>query len=137
MMKEKNLSPTGLHVLVAEDEEYNFLYISEVLKEYKICLYRAYNGKMAVDLCTKHPEINLVLMDVRMPVMDGYEATRQIKALRPDLPVVIQTSYSHILDKTKADEAGCDHFMNKPVLKTDLIQCIEEFMPPGTVLEKI
>ena len=69
----------GVTVLVAEDEQYNFVFLRELLSEQKANVLRANNGLHAVKLCNEHPEINIVLMDIRMPVMDGYEATRKIK----------------------------------------------------------
>ncbi|WP_163707628.1 response regulator [Mangrovibacterium lignilyticum] len=137
MRLDSQFESTKLNILVAEDEEYNFLFISEVLKDYNVNLIRAYNGKMAIDLVQQKPDIDLVLMDVGMPVMDGLEATKRIKSLRPELPIIIQTAYSHLSDKHMALESGCDCFMAKPIVKTELFKCLEKYKPIHAVLEKV
>ena len=109
-------------VLIAEDEDTNFLYLETVLKYLgmSIRILHAKNGEEAVAICQEHPEIKVVLMDLKMPVMDGYEATRHIKTIRPNLPVVAQTAYSSVEDEQKALQAGCDAFMTKPITKETL-----------------
>lgn len=74
---------------------------------------RAINGSEAVELCLMMPDISLVLMDVKMPVMDGYEATRLIKQLKPDLPVIALTAFAFAGDKEKALDSGCDNYLSK------------------------
>ena len=84
-------------VLIAEDGEVNFLFLKMVLTklpDYNFIIHRAQNGQEAVEICKANDTIDLVLMDIKMPVMDGYEATSQIKKLRPDLPIIAQTAYS-------------------------------------------
>jgi len=105
--------------LIAEDEDTNFLYLETVLKYLgmSIRILHAKNGEEAVAICQEHPEIKVVLMDLKMPVMDGYEATRHIKTIRPNLPVVAQTAYSSVEDEQKALQAGCDAFITKPITK--------------------
>lgn len=127
-MKSAPVDLNGVTILIAEDEEYNFLYASELLKRQKITVIRAYNGKMAVDLCASDPNIQVVLMDVSMPVLDGYEATARIKETRPDLPVIINTSYSSHSDKTLAFENGADSFLPKPVESAKLLETIQELL---------
>lgn len=137
MTYEKIYNSDRLTILVAEDEEYNFLFVSEILKGYNINIIRAHNGKMALNQCTINPDIDLVLMDVSMPVMDGLEATKRIKSLIPNLPIIIQTSYSSLSDKSVAFAAGCDGFLQKPFLKADLLSSIEAYMPKYASLERV
>lgn len=127
-MKETQTDTGMPTILVAEDEEYNFMYISELLRRQNINIIRAYNGKMAVDLCASNMEIQLVLMDVSMPILDGYEATARIKEIRPDLPVIINTSYTTQSDKVLAFESGCDCFLTKPIERTKLQEVIHELL---------
>ncbi|MEN8119945.1 MAG: response regulator [Bacteroidota bacterium] len=105
-------------ILVVEDEEVNYLYL-ETLFVYVIDLnctvLHAKNGKEAVDMCKNNAEINFVFMDLKMPVMNGYEASRQIREFRPGLPIVAQTAYSTKEDEEKAKRAGCDDFISKPI----------------------
>ena len=109
----------GKHiVLIAEDGDVNFLFLQMILQKmqgYTFTIHRAKNGKEAVDLCQENKMIDLVLMDIKMPIMDGYDATRAIKKIRPDLKIVAQTAYSTEDDIKKALDAGCDDFLPKPV----------------------
>lgn len=114
-------------ILVVEDIDLNFLYISELLKSTGTQIIHAVNGKDAVDRCQKDTNISLVLMDIYMPIMNGYEATRQIKQLRPTLPIIVQTAYAMAEDRKRAMEAGCDDFIAKPIGKEELLSKIERF----------
>jgi len=104
------------HLLIAEDDESN-MYLLEMLFNDKanIKLYKASDGKEAFDLCQKHPEINLVLMDLKMPVIDGYTATAMIKALNPAIKIIALTAYAMSGDERKALNIGCDDYISKPV----------------------
>jgi hypothetical protein len=97
-------------------------------------LIRASNGIEAVELCQKHPEINLVLMDIKMPFMDGYDATKKIKKYFPDLPVIAQTAYAMNEDKVKAAEAGCDDYITKPIKRGELLAMMEKYRNHGRKL---
>lgn len=114
-------------ILVVEDIDLNFLYISELLKSTGTQIIHAVNGKDAVERCQRDTNINLVLMDIYMPIMNGYEATRQIKQLRPTLPIIVQTAYAMAEDRKRAIEAGCDDFIAKPIGKEELLSKIEKF----------
>ena len=105
-------------ILVAEDEEINFMLVNSILSRsiaYDFSITRAMNGKEAVEICKKTDDINLVLMDIRMPIMDGYEATRIIKEMRPSLPIIAHTAYSADHDVQKALTVGCSTVLTKPV----------------------
>lgn len=115
-------------ILVAEDEEYNFYLTREILTFRKINVVHAWNGKEAVDIIKNNPDVNLVLMDVKMPVMGGYEATKLIKALRPELPVVALTAYALLGDKEKALENGCDDYLAKPVSMKDFEAVVDKYL---------
>ncbi len=116
------LSPDLKTILVAEDEELNQLYINEIFANSDIELIFADNGLEAIELCKVHPQIDVVLMDVKMPKMSGLEATRLIKEFRPTLPVIIQTAYTSDADKANAFNAGCTDFIEKPIVKDKLLQ---------------
>lgn len=139
-MYEEKENPTdskaGLNILIAEDEEYNYLFLSEVLSDYQVNLTRAYNGKMAVDICAKDATIQLVLMDIRMPVMDGYQATQLIKQQHPHLPVIAQTAYAMEADRSRALEGGFDDYLSKPLRKADLLKIIVQYAPENCPLRE-
>ena len=113
---------SGITILIAEDDEVSNLLIKKSLKEENITTLFAENGQEAVAMIEYHPEINIVLMDIKMPVMNGYEATKQIKQLRPDLPVIAQTAFTSTEDRKKAMEAGCDSFLTKPINKHNMLE---------------
>jgi len=118
-------------ILVAEDEEVNYLYI-EVLFEDEIDgnykLIHAKNGKEAVEICTIENNIDLVLMDIKMPIMNGHEATEKIKEKYPNLPIIAQTAYSTESDKQLALKHGCDDFISKPINKEKLFGLINKYL---------
>jgi|GEM_PF-1646582 len=114
-------------ILIAEDIESNFYLIKIMLRSTKAEIIWATNGQEAVDLIKQNKNIDLVLMDIRMPVMNGYDATRLIKKMRPDLPVIAQTAYSLDGDKNKSFEAGCDEYVTKPVNAGQLLAKINFF----------
>ncbi|WP_320110340.1 response regulator [Draconibacterium orientale] len=112
-------------ILIAEDDDYSYLYVETLLKNEKIM--RAHNGQEAVDFCKKYPEISLVLMDIKMPVMNGMEATRIIKSFRNDLPIIALTAYAEIGIEHKIKEADCDDYISKPFTKTKLLAIIQKY----------
>ena len=117
-------------ILIAEDEEVNYLFLETLLKEILAIdceLIHAKNGKEAVNFCESNTSIDYVLMDIKMPVMNGYEAAQKIKQIRPNLPVIAQTAYSTKEDKEKAYNAGCDDFISKPIDQKKLNKIISKF----------
>lgn len=123
------MSSNLIHILIAEDEEFNFLYLAEVLSEFNVKLYRAKDGLSAVEICKSTPEIDQVLMDIRMPVMDGYTATKEIKKFRPNLTIIAQTAYAMESDRQRALAEGCDDYISKPIKGNDLISIVEKHAP--------
>ncbi|WP_159518954.1 response regulator [Sunxiuqinia indica] len=131
------MSENLIHILVAEDEEFNFLYLVESLSEFNIKLYRAKDGLSAVKMCQENPHFDQVLMDIRMPVMDGYTATNEIKKFRPNLPIIAQTAYAMESDKRKAFEEGCDDYISKPIRRQVLIDIIAKYAPERCPLKNV
>lgn len=110
-------------ILIAEDNKTNYLFLKTILSkmvEFDFIIYRAKNGKEAITICHEQENIDLILMDIKMPIMDGYEATRYIKKLRPHLPIIAQTAFSVEEDIQKAFSAGCDDFITKPIDRNHL-----------------
>ncbi len=117
-------------VLVTEDEEVNYQYLEILLKKYQFDMrvIHAINGKEAVSLCAKYPEINLVLMDLKMPGMGGLEATRLIKKQKPDLTIIAQTAYTALENQEEAQKVGCTAFLRKPTRKVDLFKVLDKYL---------
>lgn len=128
---DKQMTNDNYTILVAEDEEVNYLYI-EVLFEDEIegnyNLIHAKNGKEAFEICTANNNIDLVLMDIKMPIMNGHEATEKIKEKFPNLPIIAQTAYSTESDKQLALKHGCDDFISKPIDKEKLVGLINKYL---------
>jgi len=115
-------------ILIAEDEEVNFLYTETLIKlEIKtdVRILHARNGREAVNLCLGEEQIDIVFMDIKMPEMNGYEATKLIKEKMPHLKIIALTAYSTSSDRIRAQEAGCDLFLSKPVDRKKLVQILE------------
>jgi CheY-like chemotaxis protein/two-component sensor histidine kinase len=115
-------------ILVAEDDWMSFLFLSRILKDSGISVIHAENGEQAVDFVKKMPELDLVLMDIRMPVMDGLEATKQIKKIRPDLPIIAQTAYAFSEEKAKIIASGCDEYLTKPFDNSKLYALLKKYL---------
>jgi len=114
-----------LNILVAEDELTNWEYIEIILKDIVKRIDRAMNGKEAVKLASKNC-YDVILMDLKMPIMDGFEATQKIKQQFPNLPIIAQTAYARSEDKERALQSGCDDFIGKPFNKAELLKIINE-----------
>jgi len=124
---KEHLLPGKPVILIADDDRYNFILIETILKRSDITVYAAENGQEAVDFCHEHPEISLVLMDMKMPVMDGLEATREIKAFRKDLPVIAITAFAMSGDEERILASGCDDYVPKPVSRDQLSTKLSKF----------
>ena len=119
---------SGLKVLIAEDDETNGMLISVIVKELKLVLLEASTGIEAVDLCRAHPDIDLILMDIQMPDLNGYEATRQIRQFNQDVIIIAQTAFGLAGDKEKSIEAGCNDYISKPFNKSKLLTVIGKYL---------
>lgn len=114
----------NVKILIAEDETVNYQYLVELFTGSKAIIYHASNGKEAVSICKEHPELNFILMDIKMPLMNGLEATRQIRKFRPNLPIIAQTAYALSGDWKLALEAGCTDYLAKPITKKSILDSI-------------
>jgi len=113
-------------ILVAEDNDSNYLLMTFILKgHYEF--FRAMDGQEAIDKAiAEHPD--MVLMDLKMPKVDGLVATKQIKGMMPSLPIVALTANAFDSDRQQAMEAGCDAFLSKPVSAVDCLKTIEKLI---------
>jgi PAS domain S-box-containing protein len=114
----------GQIVLIVEDDIYNTIYLKEILSNTGLRIIHTSYGSQAIQISLTEP-LNLVLMDVRLPDIDGYEATRQIKQQKPGLKIIAQTAYAAHDDKRKAFDAGCDDYISKPVKRESLLSMIQ------------
>ncbi len=119
---------SGSKILIAEDDSMNSLYMQTILDRAGINSMVVSNGMEAIEAVQSDKGIGLVLMDLKMPVMDGYEATRQIKTLNPELPVIAITAYAMSGDEVNARQAGCDDYLAKPFTSEIFLRKIESYM---------
>ena len=120
----------GLNILLAEDDDISALLIEIMLKNSNCTITRAKNGIEAVEHCQNNPNLDLVLMDVKMPLMDGYEATRQIREFNKQLIIVAQTAYSLSDDKENSFKVGCNEHLSKPIIRDELISIFTNYFSP-------
>jgi PAS domain S-box-containing protein len=120
---------SGASILVAEDDETNYFFLYALLsRETGAKVLHASNGREAIDLFKANPDIILILMDIKMPVIDGLEATRQIKLIKQDVPVIAITAYAMSGDEERVIAAGCDSYLSKPISKKSLLDKMAEFI---------
>lgn len=125
---QDQINISGLKILVAEDMESNFKLIKAILKSYNMQVFWVQNGIEAVDFFLKNNSADLILMDVGMPIMNGYEATQQIKLIRSEIPIIIQTAHAMTGEKEKCLDIGADDYISKPLNQADLIHKIKQLM---------
>lgn len=113
---------------MVEDEEANHLFIAAALKKTRVRLLWAKNGREAVRMALENPDLDLVLMDIRLPEIDGYEATRQIKEINKNLPIIAQTAYVMSNEKGKVLQAGCDDLITKPIRLKTLLEKVAKYL---------
>ncbi|WP_347840076.1 PAS domain S-box protein [uncultured Draconibacterium sp.] len=127
--EEKNLiQTTNNTILIAEDDLTSFHFLKLILEKNGYKVINAANGLDAVSIFKSTPGIALVLMDIKMPVLDGFEATKQIKAINPKIPVIAQTAFALAGDAEKAIQIGCDDYITKPINKDDLLEIIKKLV---------
>lgn len=113
-------------ILIAEDVESNYKLLEIILRKDYDLLW-AKNGREAVDLALEHHP-DAVLMDIKMPVMDGIEALRELRSLNETMPVIMQTAYAFDTDRRAAEQAGCNGFLTKPVMPRELRAVLADYL---------
>ncbi|MCF8404812.1 MAG: response regulator [Bacteroidales bacterium] len=108
-------------ILIVEDDDMSIIYLKEVLRATNASILLAKDGKNAIDLAKKHPEINLILMDIKLPGINGYEVTSIIKEFL-NVPIIAQTAYAMADDYKKSQEVGCDEYISKPINRRKLLK---------------
>lgn len=124
---EDKIGISKLNILIAEDDITSEKLISINVRDFSKEVLKARTGSEAVDICRKRPDIDLVLMDIKMPGMDGYDATREIRQFNKDLVIIAQTAYALSGDREKALEAGCNDHIAKPINKVKLLAVIDKY----------
>ncbi|MBE0652115.1 MAG: PAS domain S-box protein [Bacteroidales bacterium] len=116
-----------LKVLIAEDDEVSGIYITRLAKDFANEIINVSNGEEAVETCKNNPDTDLILMDMKMPVADGYEASKRIREFNKDVIIIAQTAYGMVGDKEKSIEAGCNDYISKPVNRDNLNKILDKY----------
>ena len=117
----------GMDVLIVEDEDTSFIYLASLLKRNRLNVHRAKTGYEAIEI-VKARNVDIILMDIRLPELNGYDSTRYIKKLAPDIPIIAQTAFAMADDAHKAKEAGCDDYVTKPISSYLLLNKMKKFL---------
>lgn len=125
--EELRIDTREAKVLIVEDDEYNAEYLKEILSDVGISYVHTQYGRKAVEICSEQ-QIHLVLMDVRLPDITGYDATSLIKKINPKIKIIIQTAYATLDDKEKAFDSGCDDYLSKPIKRDLLVSQINTYL---------
>ncbi len=131
--KEKNIDIEKLNwkkykLLIVEDEDLNYLFLKKLLETTQIEIYWAKTGYQAIDFVKENKIIDLILMDIKLPELDGLKATEEIKKIRPQIPIIAQTAYAMKGDRENILKAGCDDYVAKPIKVQELINKIRQFI---------
>lgn len=119
---------SGFTFLIAEDEISNFVYLKKLLISSGAIILHASNGQEAIDIVSENPAVDLIFMDIKMPVVDGIEATKLIKHTHPLLPIIATTAYAMTGDRERCLASGCDGYVSKPIRKNELYRIIKKVM---------
>lgn len=117
-----------VNILIAEDEESNYLLLKTILQK-RCNLFRARTGVEAIQIYKEHPEVNMILMDIKMPEMNGIDTVREVRKLSKDVPIIMQSAYVFDSDMEKAEQAGASGFLTKPISVKLLKETILKYFP--------
>ena len=112
----------GKKILIVEDDPSSRLYLNKILEKAEVVLLNAEDGQEALDIARLNPDIDIVLMDIQLPVMDGYATARKIREFRADLVIIAQTAYGLLDEKEKILNSGFDDYLIKPIISGTLIE---------------
>lgn len=123
MMENEYLK--GKKILIVEDDISSRLYLNKILEKTGAVLISACDGREAIEIASNDPGIDIILMDIQLPVIDGYDAARKIRETRKDITIIAQTAYSLLGEREKIMAAGFDEYIVKPIFPQQLIEKLE------------
>ncbi len=113
---------SGRKILIVEDDSSSRLYLNKILEKYGVIILNAGDGSEAIDIVMNNPDLDIVLMDIQLPVMDGYDSAIKIREIKPEIIIIAQTAYGLLTEREKITEAGFNDFIIKPILSKNLIE---------------
>ena len=128
MSNSQDFNWSAKTILIGEDELINYRLLEVILSKTKVKLLHGVNGPKTLKLFIENPTVNLILMDIKMPEMDGCDVTKEIRKLNTNVPIIAQTAYALEEEKIKSLEAGCNAYITKPINKKDLLCLIDSFL---------
>jgi signal transduction histidine kinase/CheY-like chemotaxis protein len=120
--------PSSRPLLVVEDDQNSVVLIKEILQHIDIGFHHVSNGDDAIEHVKKNPDIRLILMDMKLPGLDGYETAKAIKKINPGIPIIAQTAFAMVDDREKTIKAGCDDYISKPLDSEKLQDMVREYL---------
>jgi CheY-like chemotaxis protein len=126
LMTERTLK--GRTILVVEDDPASRLYLNKILERAEVSVLNAEDGQQAVDVAMEHPEIEFILMDIQLPVQDGYTTAKKIRQFRNKVIIIAQTAYGLMDEKQKIMESGFDDYLIKPIISTALLEKLNSLL---------
>jgi PAS domain S-box-containing protein len=120
-----------IKIIIAEDDENGFFYLEAILKSLNCEIIRCFNGIEAVGACRSNPDADVVLMDIKMPLLNGYDAARNIREFNNNIIIIAQTAFALSGDKERAINAGCNDYISKPIRRNDLLTLIKKHLKKG------
>jgi signal transduction histidine kinase/CheY-like chemotaxis protein len=127
-VEKEEMKIKSFKLLIAEDDHPSSIFISLAVKSFNPVIHHVRTGKEAVDSCRNNPDIDMILMDIKMQEMDGYEATRKIREFNKDVIIIAQTAFGLIEDREKALSSGCNDYISKPINRKSLIELISKHL---------
>lgn len=118
----ENDSLKGKKILIVEDDLSSRLYLNKILEKSEVVALNAGDGKEAFDITMQNPDIDIILLDIQLPVMDGYETVKKIREFRKDIIIIAQTAYGLMDEKDKIMESGFDDYLIKPIISHMLVE---------------
>lgn len=116
------------HVLIVEDELYSYLYLKELLSKRNIYIVRVNNGEDALKFVLENNNIDLILMDIKLPNMNGIDTIKSIRSRKINIPIIVQTACAYDFDKNSAIESGCNDFITKPINCKELLFLVRKYI---------
>ena len=136
LLKDNQPDLSGRNILIAEDDDINYMFLKEILLRTGAEIMRARNGLDAINMAESTEKLDIILMDIKMPHVDGIEATKYITSVRPDIPIIAQTAFALEGDKKRCLDAGCCAYITKPVDKHKLFVLLERYLLSNTKMNK-
>ena len=119
----------GRKILIVEDDSASSLYLNKILEKTGVVILNSSDGKEAIDIAFKNPDLDFILMDIQLPVLDGYAATQKIREFSEEIVIIAQTAYGLIGDREKIIKSGFNDYLIKPIFAKNLLEKLVALLP--------